>query len=924
MLCSICLLFFILAIRLFSLQIIHGEKYQDKLTTSVLKTVALPASRGAIYDRYGRPLATNHAAYSVKIDDSINLDLKDQKNQLILTAFKKINSHDVLQTEDLPISKAKPYDFLFNDNEKAERAWKEKNGIPKSKHNMTGEETLSYFIKKFDIPSHFSMAEKRCIISLHLDLSDKNLMILSLIQMLEENGEDLVDDLPISKGKPYTLLFDGNKSKERAWKQSVAMADGELLYDGAETMEYLQDFFEIPKILPDELTRKVIGLRYSLYLQRYRKYQPVTAALDVSDKTLAVVEENQDTFPSIIIDTDSLREYPQGQYFSHIIGYIRKISEEQYAELKEYKDEDGNPLYSISDTVGKSGLEELYERQLNGKDGEMLVEVDSVGRRMNTLKSKQPLSGNDVFLTLDSQLQKAAFDSLESTLKDILKRKLSYASAKEAISQKELYASMVKSNSISLEKICASTGGEQYALYQKILAQNPKFTLSTEEDRSFALQILTDAIERGEISGRQIVLVLVEQGKITADTDYLARITSGTISPLSVIIQKLDSGELRPSDTGLDPCTGSVVVSRVDSGEVLALVTYPSYDNNMLVNNFNNSYYNQLLHDTTTPLVNRPLKEKKAPGSTLKMVTALAGLESGAIAPNTYIRDLGVFTKAGIPHAKCWIYGSYGGTHGSINVTTALEVSCNYFFYETAYRMGNAPMGTTENSITTLNEYMAAFGLNDYTGIEIGETPPNMASSAFKERIIKSMNPDATSSQTHWTDGDTIRAAIGQSVNNYAPAHMNKYIATLANGGKRYKMHLLSKIENPDGTMITQVQEKVENVLDLQPNNLEAVYKGMLLVSTGPKGTLRGVFNNFPIKVASKSGTAQENLNKSSHTWYVGFAPYENPQIAVTVMIPFGDVPGAPAAVVAKEIIGEYMGLNYQPKNTYMKNILAD
>ncbi len=921
MLCGICLLFFILIIRLFSLQIIHGEKYQQKLTTSVLKTVALPASRGAIYDRYGRPLATDHAAYSVKIDDSINLDLKGQKNQLVLEIVKKLNSEGVHLKDNLPISNTKPYHFLFD--EKKEKDWKIQNGIPKSKLNMTAEETLTYFFKKMDIPSHYTMAKKRSILSLNLELNDKNLMVISLIQMLEENGETLVDDLPISKKTPYTFLFDGNKSKERAWKQSVAMSDGELLYDGEETVEYLRDFFEIPKILPAELVRKTIGLRYALYLQRYRKYQPVTAALDVSDKTLAVVEENQDTFPGIIIDTDSLREYPMGEYFSHIIGYIRKISEEQYAELKEYKDENGDQIYSISDIVGKSGMEELYERELNGKDGEMLVEVDSVGRRMNTLQSKQPVSGNDVFLTLDSQLQKAAFDSLENTLRDILKRKLNSASAKEAISQKQLYTSMVKSNSISLEKICTSREGEQYVFYQKILAQNPKFTLSTEEDRAFAIQILTDAIERGEISGRQIILVLVEQGKITADTEYLAKIKSGAISPLSVINQKLDSGELRPSDTALDPCTGSVVVSRVDSGEVLALVTYPSYDNNKLVNNFNNSYYNQLLHDTTTPLVNRPLKEKKAPGSTFKMITALAGLESGAITPNTYIRDLGVFTKAGVPHAKCWIYGSYGGTHGSINVSKALEVSCNYFFYETAYRMGNAASGTTENSIATLNEYMAAFGLNDYTGIEIGETAPNMASSAFKERTIKSMNPDATSSQTRWTDGDTIRAAIGQSVNNYAPAHMNKYIATLANGGKRYKMHLMSKVENPDGTVVKQVKEEVENILDLQPNNLEAVYKGMLLVSTGPKGTLRGVFHDFPIHVAAKSGTAQENLNKSSHTWFVGFAPYEDPQIAVTVMIPFGDVSGSPAAVVAKEIIGEYMGLNYQPKNTYMKNILA-
>lgn len=926
MLCGICLLFSILAIRLFSLQIIHGETYQEKLTTSVLKNVALPASRGSIYDRYGRPLATNRAAYSVKIDDSITLDLKDEKKQIVLELYDWFQKNGYSIGENLPITKNKPYTFTFEGDKKekkeSEENWKLEYGIPKSKLDMTAEETLIYLIQEMEIPSKYSFSEKRSILSLNLSLNDKNLMVLSLIQTLNENGETLVDDLPITPKKPYTFLFDGNKSKERSWKESVAMRDEELTYNASETMEYLRDFFDIPEIIPSQIVRKTITLRYSMYLQRYRKYQPVTVALDVSDKTLATVEENQDTFPGVIIDTDSLREYPMGECFSHIIGYIRKMSQEDYSEYKDDVYPDGTSVYEITDIVGKIGIEKIHERDLNGKDGEMMVEVDSLGRRMNTLEIEEPIPGKNVFLTLDSRLQKAAFDSLEDTLRIVIKNKINSIS-KNSVSLKQLFCSMVNCNTISIEKICESTSGEQYVLYQTILEKKPNFSLSTEDDLAFAKQIMTDGIQNGSISSRQLILVLIEQGKFKADEEYIAKIKNGTLSPLTVINQKLDSKELRPSDTALDPCTGSVVVSRVDSGEVLALVTYPSYDNNQLVNNFNNSYYNQLLHDPTTPLVNRPLKEKKAPGSTFKMVSALAGLETGAITPHTYIRDLGVFKKAGTPYAKCWIYGSYGGTHGSINVSSALEVSCNYFFYETAMRMGNAGEGTTEKSITTLNEYMAAFGLNDYTGVEIGETHPNMASPEYKERTIKSLNPDASTSQTRWTDGDTIRAAIGQSVNNYAPAQMNKYIATLANGGTRYKMHLVSKIENPDSSLDTKFEEKIENILELKEANLQAVYRGMLLVATGTKGTLRNVFRDFPVHVAAKSGTAQEKLNKSSHTWFVGFAPYEDPQIAVTVLIPFGEEAGSPAAVVAKEVIQEYMGLNYQPKNSYMDTLLA-
>ncbi len=926
MLSGICLLFFILAIRLFFLQVIHGETYQKKLTTSVLKTVDQPASRGCIYDRYGRPLATNRAAYSVKIDDSITLNLKDHRQALALKLYDSIIKSGYTMGDNLPITASKPYTFTFKGTEKEQReeeeAWKLKAGVPKAHLDLSAEETLTYLIQTLGIPDHYTQKEERTILSLILDLDDKNLMVLSLIQTLDENKETLVDDLPITQTDPFTFLFDGNKSKERSWKESVGMSKKELDYNADETIEYLRDFFDLPEILPKKIVRKAISIRYSMYQQRYRKYQPVTVALDISDKTLATVEESQDTFPGIIIDTDSLREYPMGESFAHIIGYIRKMSEEDYSEYKDDVYPDGDPVYNVTDVVGKTGIEKLEERDLNGKDGEMIVEVDSVGRRMNTLEAKEPVSGKNIFLTLDSQLQQASYNILEDTLTGIIKSKINYTS-KNSVSIKQLFASMVNGNTISVSKICSSTSGEQYNLYQKILEKKPDFSLSTDNDISFAKQVLTDGIENGSITSKQLVLVMIEQGKISADTEYLERIKNGTLSPLSVINQKLDSKELHPSDTHIEPCTGSIVVSRVDSGEVLALVTYPSYDNNKLVNNFNNSYYNQLLNDPNTPLVNRPLKEKKAPGSTLKMITALAGLETGAITPNTYIRDLGYFKKAGTPYPKCWIYGSYGGTHGSVNVSTALEVSCNYFFYETAFRLGNAAQGTTENSITTLNEYMAAFGLNDYTGIEIGETQPNIASPTYKERTFKSVNPDATTSQTRWTDGDTIRAAIGQSVNNFAPAHMNKYIATLANGGTRYKMHLLSKIENPDGTINTKIEEQVENILELQEANLKAVYKGMFLVTSGDKGTLRHVFKDFPVHVAAKSGTAEEKKNKSSHTWFVAFAPVEDPQIAITVMIPYGEESGSPAAVVAREVIREYMGLNYQPSNTYMETILA-
>ena len=235
--------------------------------------------------------------------------------------------------------------------------------------------------------------------------------------------------------------------------------------------------------------------------------------------------------------------------------------------------------------------------------------------------------------------------------------------------------------------------------------------------------------------------------------------------------------------------------------------------------------------------------------------------------------------------------------------------------------MGNLLGGDPQNQlslkgITILDEYMDAFGLNSKTGIEISENAPTMASPSYKEEIIKWQNPEATNSQTRWTSGDTIRAAIGQSVNSFTAASMNKYIATLANGGTRYKMHILDTVRSADGSVVEKTEEEVENIIDIRQEYLDAVYEGMRLVTQGSSGTLRHVFNDFEIDVAAKSGTAEESLSKSSHVWFVGFAPYDDPQIAVTVMVPFGDVTGSPAAVVARNVIGEYMGLNYSPDNS--------
>lgn len=908
-------IFAVLVCRLFYMQIVNGEEASAGITSSVTREVSMPAARGNIYDRYGRPLAVNEAAFSIEIDDSIAVDYED-KNEQVVELYEKMKENGYTVTDNLPISRDTEPKFTISGDELEE--WKTDIGLDKKQMRYDAARTLEYLYDSYGLDETVDENKKREIVSLGINISDKNIMIMNLIMTIESNGGEIVDELPVSEDRPYTFIIENEKEIQR-WKKDVSMEGEELDYTAEESMEYLIDLFGIPQNMSPAMQRKLAAVRYSLYLQRFKKYQPVTVAREINDKIIAEVKENLDIFPGVSVETESMRKYEEGDKFSNILGYIRQISDEELKEYEQYG-------YDSGDIVGKTGIEKVMELELNGKDGKMLVEVDNMGRKISTLETEAPVSGNDVFLTIDKDLQIAAYNYLEDALAEAIITRLTSELEKDVpVTLKQLFTSMIESGSISVSSIMKAEEGYQLTLKNLILSYNKDIDISDSEQKTAAKQVLTKAVEDGTLSYTTMIFVMLEQGIITADDNYRSRIVSGELSPLEIIIDKLRTGDLTPAETNLNPCSGSVVVSDVNSGKTLALVTYPSYDNNELVNTFNNEYYNKLLEDPSTPLVNRPLMQKKAPGSTLKMVTAVAALETGIITPEQTIKDEGLFTKAGTPYARCMIYSLNGSTHGYVNVSHALEVSCNYFFYDVSYMLGGETDDPTSlKGITILDEYYDAFGLNSPTGMEIGENPPSMASPSYKEEIMKWQNPEATPSQTRWTSGDTIRAAIGQSVNSFSAASMNKYIATLANGGTRYKMHLIDKVKSSDGSVTQQTEEVVENIMEIDRANLDAVYEGMRLVTQGSKGTLRNVFKDFPIDVAAKSGTAEENKNNSSHSWFVGFAPYDNPQIAVTVMIPFGDVSGSPAAVTARNIIGEYMGLNYEPTGGYMENYLTE
>lgn len=358
-------------------------------------------------------------------------------------------------------------------------------------------------------------------------------------------------------------------------------------------------------------------------------------------------------------------------------------------------------------------------------------------------------------------------------------------------------------------------------------------------------------------------------------------------------IEKIANGgfyETSPADAG------AVVVMNVKTGEVLAMVSYPDYDPQLFVDGISQEQYDSYKEGDN--LVNRAISGVYSPGSTYKMVTATAGLESGAITTKTRINDTGVYPKFGNP--VCWYWSTYRRGHGYLNVTQAIQKSCNYFFYETGYRTG----------IENIVKYAKYYGLGSKTGIELlGESTGTIA----RPEIVEERGEV-------WTPGYTLSAAIGQGDNGFTPIQMAKYISTLANGGDSVDVTLIKSIIRPDGTEVSKEElesyvnerlgytpEKPEN-LDLKEENIDAILKGMKGV-TESGGTAYSTFANFDIEVAGKTGSAETGDDSVVHGWFVGFAPFDNPEIAVVVLIENAGSGGF-TAETARDIMAEYFGMN--------------
>ena len=378
--------------------------------------------------------------------------------------------------------------------------------------------------------------------------------------------------------------------------------------------------------------------------------------------------------------------------------------------------------------------------------------------------------------------------------------------------------------------------------------------------------ITTD--ETGKITGELYTREPQPGGTValTLDIDLQADVEAALAETISGMIDK-DSNERG----------GAAAVVSVGTGEVLALASYPTYD----LSTFNEDY-DELVNDQRLPMFNRATQGIYAPGSTFKMVTAVAALESGIITPSSIIQDRGIYTYYKDPQPMCWIYSQTGSTHGRINVSQAITDSCNYFFYEVGRLTG----------IRTLDSYASQFGLGQSTGIEIGDSSGVLASPEWAE-----------SHDQEWTDGQTITAAIGQSYNLFTPLQLANYVATLVGGGDHYQAHLLRNVKAYDNSrLLYMYDDKPMNTVEISDSTLSAVTRGMHELTVS--GSVAYAFENCVVSAGAKTGSAQVGTDIANGV-FVAYAPYEKPEIAVAIVIEKGGS-GAALANTAVEIINSW------------------
>lgn len=891
--------------RLFGLQIINGESYVKDLSSSIQKDMSVAATRGRIFDKNGVLLAYNDLAYAVRISDSGKYNNNAEKNEKLNASIDKtldiIEAKGDTYSNDFPIVyEDGQYVFNIKDNE------------------------LLRFLR--DIYGKRSISE--------LSDEERNVTAQELFRQLCEK---------------YEVVVASDSSKNQA---TVLSSTVSFLKSQGYMVEAAG--FSVDHAL------MIVNLRRYMSANSYNRYISFTIANEVSDETVAAILESSDDLTGVTVEEQYIRRYVDSVYCSQILGYTGAVST---SELETLGDK-----YDSNDTVGKSGIEKSMESVLSGTKGERQVYVDTVGRITEVLGETDPETGNDVYLTIDINLQKNLYNAIEDRLVQILltymtsgDTKYSYTSNGSVdtvyILAKEVYFALIDNNIVSIKHIAEQSTDTEAQVYSAFLSKQdstmdwirseladgdtPYGKLSEEqqlyiwyvytslkdrgvfntsnvdttddvykdwtqadgtslkellthgiaknwinlnvfsteqytslqesydalldyidgylrEDTSFYKKMYKYMINSGSISGRQVCMLLYEQGVLdmNSENSRYSALAAGSLGAYDFMTYAISNKIITPAQLALEPCSASAVVTNPKNGDIIAMVSYPSYDNNKLSGSVDAKYFNSLINDKASPMLNRATQSFTAPGSIYKLCTTIAGMDTGIISSGTTFYCSGSFDKV-TPSPKCWRLSGHGGEVAA----TAIRDSCNVFFYNVGYNLACSKNGNYNSTYgtTILQKYSDLLGLSTKAGVEIEESEP-MASNT-----------------------NSVASAIGQGNHKYSTLNLARYVTTIATSGTCYNLTLVDKITDSDGNLIEDNHADVDHQVELSSNIWSTVHEGMMLA-----GNSYSTIAKLGLKIAAKSGTAQENTNEPDHSLLVTYSPYDDPQICVSVCIQHG------------------------------------
>jgi Cell division protein FtsI/penicillin-binding protein 2 len=903
----VVLLFSVLMIRIFNVQIVNGEYYLENYIQMAEREVLTSGTRGIIYDRNGEVLAYNKLAYAIEIEDDISdsTENKDKKlNEIISETINIITSNGDTLINDFPIILNTNNEFEFSvssDNERlrflrdiyGKKSISELDTKKETLSTSTADDVMKYLCgeKMFDISDEYDKAEQIKIAMVRYNLSLNRFQKYISTKIASNVSEETVAAVYEAQAELKGVTV--SEETVRVYNDSVYFAHI-LGYTGTISEDQLAELNSDggSYISSDVVGKSGIEKEMESYLQGTKGKS--TIFVDNTGRILENVSKTDakagnDVYLTLDAKLQKagytiLEQKLAGILYSKIVNYDVTPSEDMKTIPIPVKDVYYQIINNNVVDLNKFGLESASDNEKNIYAKFVAKQSGVINWVYSELTTDTPeaLSAlpeeNNTYLSYiytkladtEGIINKKAIDSEDETYQKW---------TNETISLREFLLYAISKNWINTSKIFDSSEvkySDTDEIYNK-LVEHIYNSLPT--DTGFSKKIYYYLIYSGSISGNQVCMLLYDQNVLEYDEAAYTALRSGS-SAFEFIREQIKQIKITPAQLALDPCSGSLVVTDTNSGDVLALVTYPSYDNNKLSGSVDAVYWKQLNSDLSLPLYNRATQTRTAPGSTFKMLSAITGLEEGYLTPGRTITDLGEFKKI-TPSPKCW---RYPGNHGSINVSQALEHSCNYFFYEVGYELSIDEHGgfSSDLGLSKLKKYGVQLGLTTKSGVEIEENEPLFS-----------------------TD-NSVRSAIGQGSNSFANIQLARYVNTVANSGHNYQLTLLNKVIDTDGNLIKQYEPTLTNTTNFSQSTWDAVHYGMRLVITG--GTAKGTFNGFQINVAGKSGTAQENKLRSNHSVFVAYAPYENPEIALSVLIPNGESSGYTAEVV-RDTIKYYYGL---------------